>query len=41
LGEQAERIHTHLLVCDECCLRLVHEAQFIEAMREALREGNK
>jgi len=37
LGPHAERIHTHLLACDECCLRLVEEAEFIDALRYALR----
>ena len=38
LGEHFERVHTHLLGCDECCLRLVHEAEFIAALREELRK---
>ena len=41
LGAQAERVHAHLLSCDECCLRLVEEAQFIEVLREALRSRKK
>jgi len=39
LGEHAERVHAHLLACDSCCLRLVREAEFIGALREALRES--
>ncbi|HXP85895.1 MAG TPA: hypothetical protein VN841_14320 [Bryobacteraceae bacterium] len=34
--EDALHLEAHLLACDECCLRLVHEAQFIEALRYAL-----
>ena len=32
----AGNLEAHLLACDECCLRLVREAQFIEALRYAL-----
>ena len=39
LGEHAERVNAHLLACDFCCLRLVEEAEFIEALRAALRDG--
>ena len=38
LEGHAERVHSHLLACDECCMRLVHEAEFIEALREELRK---
>jgi hypothetical protein len=38
LGMHAERVHSHLLACDYCCLRLVKEAEFIEALRYALRK---
>lgn len=37
LGNRAEWVHTHLLACDECCLSLVREAEFIEALRAVLR----
>ena len=38
LGMYAERVHAHLLACDSCCLRLLREAEFISALRQALRE---
>ena len=41
LGAQAERVHSHLLACDECCLRLVREAEFIEALRAGLPRFGK
>lgn len=36
LGERAERVHTHLGACDDCCLRLVREHEFISALLLAL-----
>jgi hypothetical protein len=38
LGEHGPKIHIHLLVCDQCCLRLMREAEIIDALRRALRE---
>jgi anti-sigma factor RsiW len=36
--QDAVELNAHVLDCDECCLRLVEEAQFIEALRYALVE---
>ena len=36
LGKDARRVHAHVLRCDTCCLRLVREAQFIDALHYAL-----
>jgi hypothetical protein len=38
MGEHARYFEAHLLACDDCCLRLMREAQFIEALRCALRD---
>jgi len=38
LQDRGAHVHAHLLACDACCLRLVREAEFIEALRIALRE---
>jgi hypothetical protein len=38
LGKDAEMVHAHLLACDEYCLRLVQEAEYIAALRQALRD---
>lgn len=35
---ERERIRRHLLACDACCLQVVKTAEFIEALRNALRE---
>jgi hypothetical protein len=41
LGNHAEWVHAHLLACDDCCLRLVREAEFIDALRQAFCDLKK
>jgi hypothetical protein len=38
LGEPSQRVHVHLLICDQCCLRMVREVEIIDALRRALRD---
>jgi len=37
MGPATKRVRAHLLACDRCCLRMVHEVEFIAALRRVLR----
>jgi anti-sigma factor RsiW len=36
--KEREGVRQHLLDCDACCLEVVKTADFIDALREALRD---